>query len=268
MKENYTVKAVFSDIDGTLLNHAHVVTEPTRNAIHKLTDKDILFALASSRSPAGIEPIIKKNGFKCGMIAFGGALILDEQRNIIYEKGMPVSTAGNVIDFLEKNCAQVAWNIYTADTWLVKDINDPRIQHEEQVVETSARKGTIKDLESNTIVDKILCMCALEKLSETEQAVRQTFPALSVARSSNTLLEIMQQGVNKAEAVRRLCAARKIDMDHTMAFGDNYNDLEMLEAVKYGVAMGNAPEEIKKKARLITRDNEQDGMAYILEKIL
>lgn len=65
MKEKYIVKAAFTDIDGTLLNHNHEVTELTRNAIHKITDNNILFTLASSRSPAGIEPIIRKNMFNC-----------------------------------------------------------------------------------------------------------------------------------------------------------------------------------------------------------
>ena len=267
MKEKYIVKAVFTDIDGTLLNHNHVVTALTRNAIHKITDNNILFTLASSRSPAGIETIIRKNAFSCCMIAFGGALILDEQRNILYEKGMSVSTAENVISYLEKNCPDVTWNIYTVDRWFVKDKGDPRVQHEEQVVETSAQKGTIKDLDLNTRIDKILCMCPSEKLPETEQAVRQAFPALSVARSSNTLLEIMQQGVNKAEAVKWLCTEKGIDMKHTMAFGDNYNDLEMLETVKYGIAMENAPEDIRKKTKFVTKDNEHDGIAYILESL-
>lgn len=113
-----------------------------------------------------------------------------------------------------------------------------------------------------------VCMCAPEKLVETELTVRRAFPALSVARSSNTLLEIMQQGVNKADAVKRLCEAKGIDMERTMAFGDNYNDLEMLETVKYGVAMGNAPEKIRKKAGTVTRDNEHDGIASVLENLL
>ena len=267
MNEKYTVKAVFSDIDGTLLTRDHVVTELTRTEIHKITNNGILFTLASSRSPAGIEPIIRKNTFNCCMIAFGGGLILDEDRKIIYEKGMDIYMAGKVIEYIEKNCVDVTWNIFTADTWIVKDRSDQRVQHEEQVVETSAKMGTIKDLKPYACVDKILCMCAPQKLSETEQAVRQAFPNLSVAKSSNTLLEIMQQGVNKAEAVKRLCEIKGIRMEYTMAFGDNYNDLEMLEAVKYGVAMGNAPEAIQKKAAIVTKDHENDGIAYILEQV-
>ena len=79
MKEKYIVKAVFSDIDGTLLKSQHVVTDltkHTRTTIHRITDNGILFTLASSRSPAGIEPIVRKNAFNCCMIAFGGALIM------------------------------------------------------------------------------------------------------------------------------------------------------------------------------------------------
>ena len=266
-KEIHTVKAVFSDIDGTLLNSQHIVTERTRKSIQMIQEKDILFTLSSSRSPAGIESIVKKNQFHCCIIAFGGALILDENRQILYEKGMNKTTAGKVIDFIEKECLDVTWNIFTADTWIVKDKNNCRIQHEEQVVETYADEGKMEDLSDNACIDKILCMCDPGQIDFVESLIRSAFPELSVAKSSDILLEIMQKGVNKADAVKRLCQIRKINMTDTMAFGDNYNDLEMLEAVQFGIAMKNAPSEIKKKAKMVTDDNNHDGIAGILEKL-
>lgn len=266
-KKFHTVRAVFSDIDGTLLNSQHVVTPKTRTSIQKLREQDILFTLSSSRSPAGIEPIAEKNQFQCCIIAFGGALILNENRRILYEMGMNKMTAGKVIDFIENKCPDVIWNIYTADMWMVKNKNDSRVQHEEQVVETYADEGTIEDLTDDACVDKILCMCAPGQIDSVEALVCTAFPELSVAKSSDTLLEIMQKGVNKADAVKRLCQIKRIDMEDTMAFGDNYNDLEMLEAVQFGIAMENAPLEIRQRVRFVTSDNNHDGIANILEKI-
>lgn len=86
MGEVLEVKAVFSDVDGTLLNSAHRVMPETAKWIRRLSEKDIPFVIVSARSPSGIYPILKRNGFECAMIAYSGALILDEERNILYNR--------------------------------------------------------------------------------------------------------------------------------------------------------------------------------------
>ena len=83
-----TYRAVFSDIDGTLLTSQKNVSPDTVNAILKLSLKDILFTLSSARSPAGIETVIRQYGFSCCIVAFSGALILDEKRKVLFEKGI------------------------------------------------------------------------------------------------------------------------------------------------------------------------------------
>ena len=91
---------------------------------------------------------------------------------------------------------------------------------------------------------------------------------MNTVRSSPILLEIMDLGVNKAEAVKILCEHWKSDVRETIAFGDNYNDMEMLQAVGCGVAMGNAPKDIQEKFEYVTKDNDHDGIAYMLEMLL
>ena len=86
-------------------------------------------------------------------------------------------------------------------------------------------------------------------------------------KSSEILLEVMAGGVNKAKAVRWLCGFWGVDIREAIAFGDYYNDLEMLEAAGYGTAMGNAPEDIRKKVGRITKDNDHDGIYYALEEL-
>ena len=261
------LKAVFSDIDGTLLTSDHVVSPMTRSAIHALTERDILFTISSARSPSGIRPIIRKNDFHCCTIAFSGALILDEAQNILYEKGMPLIDAARIISVIKKYCPHVTWNIFTAEDWIVKDRTDPRVIHEESVVETASTEGTLASLSSSATVDKILCICDPEFMSETESILKKHFPHLSIAKSSDTLLEIMADGVNKAEAVKFLCQIRKIPLNCTAAFGDNYNDVEMLNAVGYGILMGNAPLELQKRFSFVTKKNDEDGIVWALKKL-
>jgi hydroxymethylpyrimidine pyrophosphatase-like HAD family hydrolase len=75
-------------------------------------------------------------------------------------------------------------------------------------------------------------------------------------------------GTNKGVAVRELCEARGIDVVDTIAFGDNYNDLRMLEAAGFSVVMGNAPEDIRRDAGMVTNDNDHDGVAHALHKLI
>ena len=86
MSEKSRIRAVFSDVDGTLLNSAHRVTPRTAEWIRKLGEMDIPFVIVSARSPSGIYPIMKRNGFQSALIAYSGALIMDKDRNILYNR--------------------------------------------------------------------------------------------------------------------------------------------------------------------------------------
>ena len=101
MKHN-EIKIIFSDIDGTLLNSVHRIDKKTEEAIKELQEKGICFVLSSSRGPIAIEPILKRYQFNCPMVAYGGALILDEDRNVLYENGFRKEEANEVVQFLEE----------------------------------------------------------------------------------------------------------------------------------------------------------------------
>ena len=78
---------IFSDVDGTLLNSEHQVLPGTLSAIRLLEQQGIPFVIISARSPSGIYPIQEKYHFKSPIISYSGALILDENRKILYSKG-------------------------------------------------------------------------------------------------------------------------------------------------------------------------------------
>lgn len=144
----------------------------------------------------------------------------------------------------------LSWCLYSFDEWIVKSRKDPRIIREETIVEATSLEGTIDTL-SSSVVHKILCICNPDRILEIEEDLNQQFPQFSIVKSSPILLEIMQSGITKATAIREFCKIENYSLDDAVAFGDNYNDVEMLNEVHYGFLMGNAPNELKKDSRYI-----------------
>ena len=97
--------------------------------------------------------------------------------------------------------------------------------------------------------------------------MKEAFPEVAVVKSSDILLEIMALGISKADAVNRFCEQLGISAQEAIAFGDNFNDVEMLDAVGRGYVMGNAPQEILDGHLHHTADNDHDGIADALEEI-
>jgi Cof subfamily protein (haloacid dehalogenase superfamily) len=94
------------------------------------------------------------------------------------------------------------------------------------------------------------------------------WPDLALSSGDSKSIEIMTGGINKGETLRFVSDHSGVPMKRIMAIGDNYNDMEMIGSVGFGVAMGNAVPELKKKARWTTVTNDEDGLALAIERAL
>ena len=258
---------VFSDIDGTLLNSQHSISPLTRRAIAQLEEIKIPFVIISARSPSGIYPILHEHSFNCPIISYSGGLILDANKKILYNTGMTKERAALIIDFIKYHNFDLSWCIYSQDEWIVESKEDPRIIHEENIVKAQAVQGAVSSLGDDAIINKILCICNPDYILDIEQILAKEFPDCSIMKSSDMLLEIMEKGVTKGRAVLRLCSMWGYDIGDAIAFGDNYNDEDMLEIVGHGFLMGNAPKPLKVKMKNITADNNHDGIYHALVKM-
>ncbi len=259
-------KIVFSDVDGTLLNSELKISPRTEEAVKTLQSRGIPFVIISARSPSGIYPITEEYGLCCPIISYSGALILDEDRRVLFHRGLSKDRAREIIDYIEEGRFGVSWCIYSLDEWIVKDKTDPRIVKEEWIVNAQARQGTVASA-SDDIISKILCIGEPDEILKLEKILKKAFPQYSIVKSFDSLLEIMESGITKETAVRTLCKLWDIPVAEAVAFGDNYNDEEMLTAVGYGFLMGNAPEPLKKKIKMHTKDNDHDGIYSALAKL-
>lgn len=260
-------RAVFCDVDGTLLTSDYRITPRTCAAIQQLAEKEIPFVVVSARSPSGIYPIFAEYGFSGDIIAYSGGLIADKAGKTLLHRGFTRDAAAEIVAYAQESGMDADWCAYSLDDWIVRDTASPRVTREENAVRARARQARVEEWPADALVNKILLICEPEKLTEIEAQMRERFPFYTIAKSSGILLEIMPEGVNKADAIREYCRMRGIDIADTVAFGDNYNDVEMLEEVGRGVAMGNAPDEIIRRIADVTDDNNHDGIAVALESM-
>ena len=111
-----------------------------------------------------------------------------------------------------------------------------------------------------------MVICEPPTCEEMERELGRKFPALNVVRSAPYLLEIIDKSISKATGIEVLLKHYGFNVDEAIAFGDNYNDIEMLSYIPHSVAMANAPDDVKKIAAFVTDSNEDSGIYTYLVK--
>lgn len=262
------VKIILSDIDGTFLRKDKSVPEMHEKALKEILAQGIEFAFVSARMPEAIYPIT--DGIKLphtAVISYSGAMVLTADEKILYDKRMPLEDTKNILSAMENGWKNISINYYTGRKWYVRKI-DERVQYEIKITQATAEIAEFEDLiAKNILPNKILIMCEPPTCEEMETKLSAQFPKLNVVRSAPHLLEIMDKSVSKATGIEVLLKHYGFSVDEAIAFGDNYNDIEMLEYIPQSVAMGNAPEKILQIAKNVTDTSEVGGIFTYLKKI-
>lgn len=269
------IRAICTDIDGTLLDSNRELSQRTIAAIKKL-DKNIPIILASSRMPSAMfhlqkqldilhHPLICFNGGYAIHVRDGNTAVLDSVR-------IDAGISSQIVDLV--NAADLHVSIFEEDQWYSP--------HEDQWTERETRitKGIpiINDIapvldrwqNENTGAHKIMAMGDEHIIDQLEKRLQQDFgKSIHIYRSKSTYLELAPRTISKASALKLVLKDRfDIDLSEVMAFGDNYNDIEMIEAVGLGVAVNNARPEVKAVAKDITLNSKEDGVAAAIEKYM
>lgn len=260
-------KAVFCDIDGTLLDSNHALPPRTAERVREVADAGTPFVLVSARSPGSIFPIQDAIGIRGPIVCYSGALVLDHDRSPVHSLGIPPALAGEIKARIAAGRPDTAATVYSFNRWIVDDAADPRVVLEAQITGAVPTEGGVEDALSGSEAHKIFCISDREATLAMEAELVRHYPDLSICKSSVKFLEIMNGAATKGNALRYLCQAMRIPPEETVSFGDNFNDIGMLEAAGLGVAMGNAPEEVKRHADRVTLDNDHEGVRAVLEEL-
>lgn len=262
-----TAKLIFSDIDGTLINQDLKVTPKTRDAIRKQIMKGNIFVPVSARMPKAIMTAAGQITKVCPLVAYNGALVLDETGRPIVSKFMEAKVAVKICKYVEQKQNGCAWNVYSGYHWYRSQPKSPLVQREEDIVKVASTPASLTALQKLKGVHKVLIMGRPANLDQLQEQLEPQFPDLYIVKSAANLLEIMKKGVSKSSGVRALAQAFNVKLTACYAFGDNYNDEDMLKAVGHPYLMGNGPADLKKRVKNVTLDNNHDGIAAVLNNL-
>jgi len=261
---------ICTDIDGTLLNKKRELSNFTIKEIKRVKNK-VPVILISSRMPSAMIHLQRKLEIENEpLICYNGTLIIDNKRTI-YSDEINHDVVAEIVN-LKKNIPFHV-SLYHYDNWYVEEYDywAKREENNTKVTPTvTSLKGVVKNWEKNkNSAHKIMCMGNEEYISDVQKQLDKDFgKEITMYRSKPTYLEITTIRCSKLTALIKLIEYKytPINLDNVIAFGDNYNDIDLLAGVKIGVAVANAKPEALAVANYITSSNRNDGVAKAIKK--
>ncbi len=265
--------AVAIDLDGTALRGDSTMSERTVAALRSCADAGIAVLLCTGRSPVAAEPFRSSIGATGPMVFYNGAAVIDGGKGTVLAATL---LAADVCAY----CVEIARE---RDVHFHGFLPGDRLVYERERPETekyrkrTGLRGEILDLRAlferggagaNGLI-KGMFIAEGSILDRIQAALDERFGGrIYRAKSDPTFLEVMAAGVSKGAALGVALSLRGIEREATIAFGDAENDMPLLRAAGFGVAVANAAQAVRNAADDVAPSNEEDGVAVYLERLL
>ena len=272
------IKAVFFDIDGTLVNDSRTVLKSTEQAIHSLKQQGILVGLATGRGPFFVQSFMEQLDLDFA-VTYNGQYIFSKEK-VISAKPIDKTSLRHLIQYAHQHKIEISFGTKSGmvgskimsfgmskfSQWTSRFV-PKKMTH---LVNKSFNHVISKALPQQqndlfkSIQEPIYQVLILATPRET-QSIEADFPNLKFTRSSPFAADIINQGMSKLEGIKLVGKEYGFDINQVMAFGDSDNDVEMLAGVGMSIAMGNGTSRVKEVAKHTTSSNSQDGIHKALE---
>lgn len=271
--KNY--KLIVTDMDGTVLGKDHKITKANKMALMQAEKMGIKVVFATGRFHDSAKEHVDFLEDTMPIISSNGAIIKHPKTNkVYYSNFIDKNTSLEIANIMEKY--NLSYQVYTDDKILqtyqteeemifMKDFIAKNFSDNTEIIFKQDIKEDIKN--SNVLKFNILEMENQSLLDNVRDDLK-FIDNIEVTSSWKDNLEIMNEGSNKGNAIEFLANLLGIDKEYIMAFGDNYNDISMIEFAGTGVAMGNAEEKVKSIANYITDKNENSGVAKAINNLI
>jgi Cof subfamily protein (haloacid dehalogenase superfamily) len=261
------ISALISDVDGTLLTSAKLLTGRTCEAVTALRRRGIAFAVISGRPPRGMQMLVEPLALTAPLAGFNGGAFTNPDLSPLEEHTLSPDTARRAHDLLRAKGIDV-WAFSGLD-WLLTNTDIAHVAAEIRAVQYPPTiVGTLgPSLASAYKVVGVSEDHALLAQCETEMQAALGEQA-SASRSQPYYLDITHPMANKGVAVVRLAALMGVPMGEVAVIGDGGNDVGMFAQSGLSIAMGNAPPDVQRHARFVTASNDQEGFAEAVHKYI
>lgn len=272
--EGKKIRLIGLDLDGTTLTTDKVLTAHTKEVIEECLRRGIQVLPATGRVKSGIPSYLTQiEGIRYVLVSNGASIVDLVTGEAIYQNCIPWDRALELFDLLEKY--NTFYDAYTQGKgWCEGRFYDhlDRYNIDEHIKNLILMSRTkIEDLrekirEGKLPVEKINMFFAREEDRQKAFQELSEIEDIAVTCSLVNNLEINHGTCNKGDALMNLGKILSIPPSQIMACGDGNNDLSMVKSAGLGVAMSNGEEILKEEADYITKSNDEEGVAYAIEK--
>jgi len=268
---------IFLDLDGTLLDSEKKLIKKNMDVLTAAWEQGAYIVPATGRLFLGMPAELRAQPFIRYAAAVNGAQIYDAvEDKTIAKVEIPIKRALEIYDMMDSmpgiyDCYAENWGWMERDILKNADkyIADPH--HLQIVRDTRSPVDGFKTYIAEhfaSIQKAQIFFRDREARAQAMAELTEKLPDCSVASSMPGNIEISAGKANKGDALRYLCEYLDVPIENSIAFGDDLNDIPMIEAAGTGVAMGNANDAVKAAANMITLTNNEAGVADALIKLL
>ena len=282
------IKLIASDMDGTLLNSNHKISEENIKAIKEAERKGIRFAIATGRDYESVKPVLNEYNLKCECIVMSGAEYRDINGSVLESIEIDNEDVKKIIE--ELHLVGLSCDILT-DKGVYgsnKELYEKGLKERKEMLENTMSEEKLKEFEKqfrhlfnpkyvsdiNTFTNeniKIYKVMAYSKDCELIEELKGKFNKnenIAVASTFSNDIEITHVNAQKGRIISKVIKKLNIEKDEVMVLGDSFNDYSMFTEFNNSFAMGNAIDEIKNIATYITDSNDNNGVAKAIYKMI
>ncbi len=266
-KGSDSIRLLLSDVDGTLVTQEKVLTERSIEAVHKLHEAGILFAITSGRPPRGMAMLVEPLDLETPIAAFNGGLVVAPDMSVLAEREIPGDLVAPVIQLLESSGLDV-W-VYRGAEWLIRNLDAAHVAREAFTVQFEPTVVETFDGVSAGVAKIVGVSDDLDAVASASASAHDTFgDHVSAARSQPYYVDVTHPEANKGGVVKFLSARYEIPEAQIATIGDMPNDVLMFARSGLSIAMGQSGREVHRAARRVTASNDDDGFAYAVDRFI
>ena len=271
-------KLICIDMDGTLLNSNHKISEISKNALRKAHDMGVHVVISTGRTYVDAVAYSDLIGINSPVIACTGAIIKEKYGDdVIHKSVINEELCKELLEIFKKYNVKPIFNsiykIHCGDLKLKIAIEYLKIRgfiNRNVKLDYIKNEGKWFDVfrhEKNNIIKCEIINRNREKLDKLRKEL-ESVSGIEITSSSKHNIEITKKGASKGKAIELLANYYNIKKEEIIAIGDSDNDLSAIEFAGMGIAMGNANEKVKKKSNFVTDSNDNDGVAKAIDKFI
>ena len=262
-----TIKLLLADVDGTLVTPDKVLTDRAVDAVRRLGEAGILFAVTSGRPPRGMSMLIEPLNLTTPIAAFNGGILVNRDMSVIEQRVVPEDLVVPVAE-LNASFGLDTW-VYRGADWYVPDPKGAHVARETATVRFEPKVMASLDGLTSDVTKLVGVSDDLDAVARASEAAHDRFgDHVAAARSQPYYLDVTHPDANKGAVAQYLARTYSIPTDSIATIGDMPNDVLMFKKSGFSIAMGNASDAVRSKATAVTDSNQEDGWAHAVRTFI